>query len=30
VLARGGTREVALVGERDEIPQLAQIHAFSL
>ena len=30
VLARGGAREVALVGERDEIAQLAQIHAFSL
>ena len=30
VLPRRRAREVALVGERDEVAQLAQIHAFSL
>ena len=30
VLARRGAREVALVRERDEVAQLAQIHALSL
>jgi hypothetical protein len=30
VLAGGGAREMALVGERDEVTQLAQFHTQSL
>jgi hypothetical protein len=30
MLARGGAGEVPLVGQRDEVPELSQIHSHSL